>query len=446
MDGPKKKESIEKVLLTFVGNRDPFHHDKKRGHVEGPTLSLLGLDKSQRPSFTQVELFHDEDMRDCARETAKKIQNSFPIEARTHLLSISSVVEYGQIFEALRPKLKELGVDDPPPDREFFINVAPGTPQMHACWLVMAARGEISATLFHKRDDAHLKEGESRLAYVNPYDLVAPLVDKGAAPSGLSADLDAEIQIAWTEIGIVANDENVMRVYRNAAKAARGDIPILILGESGTGKEFLARFIRELSARKDQKLIAFDCGTLPPHLIQTELFGHEKGAFTGAVTKREGLFQAANGGTLFLDEIGNLPLDAQASLLRALQGGHIRPVGSTREQVVDVRFIAATNANIENLIEAGNFREDLYQRIKGVVLTLPPLRERQDIVLMAEHFLKFFGGKYEKQLKFSDNAHQILQEHGWRGNVRDLRMVVERCVLFAVGETIDDSILREAIG
>jgi two-component system response regulator HydG len=221
-----------------------------------------------------------------------------------------------------------------------------------------------------------------------------------------------------------------------AEDVADSESTILIAGESGTGKEVFSRYIHDLSSRSNRRFLSLNCAALPEGLLESELFGHVKGSFTGAVKDKEGLFVAASGGTFFLDEVGEMAPSTQVKLLRVLQQREVIPVGSTEPVSVDVRLIAATNRNLERDIEEGRFRRDLYYRLNVILLDLPPLRERQeDISLLADYFLSKQAGEDEPK-KLSPKALQILQEYLWPGNVRELENVIERAVVLTPGSSI----------
>jgi two-component system response regulator PilR (NtrC family) len=209
-------------------------------------------------------------------------------------------------------------------------------------------------------------------------------------------------------------------------KVAQSNASALITGESGTGKDFVARLLHDLSRRKGNNFISVNCAAFPEGLLESELFGHMKGAFTGAVENKPGLFEMANGGTLFLDEIGEMPINLQAKLLRVLENGVLRRVGGTSDIPFDVRIVAATNKNLREEIAAGRFREDLFYRLNVIHLHIPPLRERkEDIPLLIEHFLK----KFVSEKKMAQDAMNLLMNHAWKGNVRELENVIERILL-----------------
>ena len=236
---------------------------------------------------------------------------------------------------------------------------------------------------------------------------------------------------------IIGRAPEMDKLYRIIAKAAQSMHPVLILGESGTGKEMVARAIHFSGPYRDKPFIPVDCGSLVPTLIESELFGYVKGAFTGAMQAKEGLLAIADGGTVFLDEIGELPVDLQAKLLRALQEKEIRPVGSTKRVPINVRILAATNRNLEQAVAQGSFRRDLYFRLNVLSLRIPPLRERrQDIPILANAFLERAAQSSGRALEVSDDAMRALLAYDWPGNVRELENCLERCCAMSSGSVI----------
>jgi len=247
--------------------------------------------------------------------------------------------------------------------------------------------------------------------------------------------LQEEIRVA-SEFGeIIGRSEPQVRVLRQAEQVAPLDTTVLILGETGTGKELLAHAIHRLSRRHHRSLVKVNCAALPAPLIESELFGHEKGAFTGADSRRVGRFEVAHGGTIFLDEVGELPLDLQAKLLRALEEGEFERVGGSRTVKVDVRLIAATNRNLEQAVHNGTFRSDLYYRLNIFPITLPPLRERkEDVSVLVRHFVKQLSKKVGKEIEgIPQDAMAKLRNYSWPGNIRELRNVIERAVIITQG-------------
>src|SRR3984893_5955992 len=234
--------------------------------------------------------------------------------------------------------------------------------------------------------------------------------------------------------GIIGVSERMQRVYKVIQKVSQHEYPVLILGESGTGKELVAKSVHYSGSRKDRAFVPVDCSSLVPTLIESELFGYVKGAFTGALHGKQGLLEAANGGTLFLDEIGEMPVDLQVKLLRVLQEREVKPVGSTERRRIDVRIIAATNRDLEIGIKSGNFRQDLYFRLNVVQITLPALRERKsDIPLLVTSFLEKFSASQQTSRNISEDAMRQLIAHDWPGNVRELENAIERAVALGSG-------------
>ncbi len=233
--------------------------------------------------------------------------------------------------------------------------------------------------------------------------------------------------------GIIGHSPAIMDVLDMVTKVAECDATVLITGESGTGKELVARALHELSPRRNRELVTVNCPAIPESILESELFGHVKGAFTGANQDKKGLFVAANGSTIFLDEIADIPISIQTKLLRTLQEKEIRPLGSTKTISIDVRVIASTNQDLEEKIANGSFREDLFFRLNVVNIKVPPLRDRkEDIPIIATHFLKRYSARYNKKgLNFSPEAVEYLTNNQWKGNVRELENAVKRAVLLA---------------
>jgi len=267
------------------------------------------------------------------------------------------------------------------------------------------------------------------------------------ASSTLGADMPGELPgEAWRE-AIITRSPRMEKLLAEARLMAQSDASVLIHGQSGTGKELLARALHASSTRHQEALVAVNCGAIPENLVESELFGHVKGAFTGAVRDSVGLFTSAHRGTIFLDEVADLPLAMQVKLLRVLQEREVRPVGAAKSHKVDVRVISASNRRLEDEVAAGRFREDLFYRLHVVGLSLPPLAERrEDIPLLANHFMRSLSLRYARSLTaFAPGALEQLSTAPWPGNVRQLQNVVEKCVVLCTGSLIPAALVQSAL-
>ena len=257
-----------------------------------------------------------------------------------------------------------------------------------------------------------------------------------------------ELARYWSEdLALIGDSPAMAELKRLIERAAPSDVPILVRGENGTGKELVARAIHDLSPRRGQPFVKLNCAAVPAELVESELFGHEKGAFTGAVDRRHGRFEQADGGTLFLDEIGDMPPSMQSKLLRVLEDGRLTRVGGATELKVDVRVISATNRDIETAIAEGRFREDLFYRINAFSLRTPPLRDHlEDVPALATHFVEAACRRNHWRVRsFDPEALGLLRRHSWRGNVRELRNAVERILILSDGETLSTGDTRAAL-
>ncbi|HET9054047.1 MAG TPA: sigma-54 dependent transcriptional regulator, partial [Cyclobacteriaceae bacterium] len=281
--------------------------------------------------------------------------------------------------------------------------------------------------------------------------LVKPFTDKelfdsvDRVLSRLPGTKTKQAALSVPDFGIIGDSEKMLVVFKAIAKAKTTTATVLISGESGTGKELVARAVHYGGQNSNSPFVPVNCGGIPDGLLESELFGYVKGAFTGATETRAGFFQTADGGTIFLDEIGNTSLAMQAKLLRVLQEKEFYMVGSKRQQKVNVRIVAATNVNLLQLVKSGKFREDLYYRLNIIAIDLPPLREReQDVDLLTDFFLSKYGTELDKTVRLSPKARQAFHRYAWPGNVRELQNLLHRLVIFAEGEVIDVPDLPEA--
>lgn len=305
--------------------------------------------------------------------------------------------------------------------------------------ILMSARGSMETVMAATRNGAF-----DYLA--KPFELDTLLASVKRAmepPNGDDAEIEPE-ELPETEM--IGSTPAMVGIYKTVSQVAPTDATVVIEGETGTGKELVARMIHRYSNRAAYEFRAVDCNSIPPALLESELFGAMRGAFTGADRDRIGVFEAANRGTVFLDEIGDIDAAFQAKLLRFLQEREIRPVGSPREKKVDVRVLAATNRDMQKLVEEGKFREDLWFRLNVVRLTLPPLRERRDDVsLLTHYFLNKYNSRYNRNVKLTESGLKALRDFTWPGNIRQLQHLIERLTILAADERIDEEAVRDAI-
>ncbi len=256
--------------------------------------------------------------------------------------------------------------------------------------------------------------------------------------------MNVDIQSIKRRFGIIGNSPLLDRAIEVAVQVAPTDMSVLIMGESGVGKENFPKIIHQYSARKHRQYIAVNCGAIPEGTIDSELFGHRKGSFTGAVSDRKGYFEEASGGTIFLDEVGELPLPTQARLLRVLESGEFIPVGSSQPQTTDVRIVAATNVDLKEAVAKGRFREDLLFRLNTVPIVIPPLRNRaDDIPLLFRKFAADSADRYQMPpLRLSDDAREFIKRYRWPGNVRELKNITDRISILESERLIDASVLE----
>jgi transcriptional regulator with GAF, ATPase, and Fis domain len=445
-----------KILLTFTGFHDPYSLGLVGEEEQpGPIVSLVGARSFDKVFLlsTPATLGHTERTRDALEQSHQ--------EMAVEILDVplDDPTDYQAIIRELREKI-------PPilkkyPDAEFAISVASGTPQMHASWVLLTASGEIPAQILHVRpprfvtkdrpqvseiqltpDDSdvsamlrvveRLASPPEDLAFPPKMELRAPRAEAPEPP--FTADLDKIV----AQLGIVGEHSTFRNAIEITDQLAGSDFPLLVLGETGTGKELFAKLAHRLSGRPGDRFVTLSSPNIPHELVESMLFGHKKGAFTGAVSDQKGKFEQADGGTLFLDEIGELPLPTQAKLLRVLQDGIIEPLGSTEARQVDVRIVAATNRDLPEEIKEGNFREDLYYRLRGGEIRLPALRERRsDIGKLALHILERVNASLRYPKRLTQEALSRMEGYIWPGNVRELQFVIERSARLARKALLD---------
>jgi DNA-binding NtrC family response regulator len=435
-------EHMLDVLLTFTGFHDPYF----KGLVDqeeqpGPILSLLTT-----RSFNHIFLFDTPSTQRVTAET-KAVITRLHHGSQIHVLetNLTDPTNYQEIFKELRTHLvrifEEFG------SARFYVAVASGTPHMHACWVLLTASGEIPARILHVRPPRFVTKQHPLVTEVDLSSHEFPTVRFQGGPIPLE-DSQVDVDSVRIQLGIVGDHSTMQRSLEMGAMLAPSQAPILILGETGTGKELFARYIHRLSGRPREIFVAVNCAAIPEDLVESLLFGHKKGVFTGAVNDQVGKFDIADKGTLFLDELGELPLPAQAKLLRVLQDGLVEPIGQAKAHKVDVRIVGATNRDLRKLVRQGKFREDLFYRLNVGEIKLPPLRERRsDIPKLALHILDRLNGALRRPKRLSAEALSRLQSHGWEGNVRDLENVIERSVRLCRQDVLDadDLLITEPV-
>jgi len=309
--------------------------------------------------------------------------------------------------------------------------------------ILVTAHGDIPTAVKAMNEGAHsFIEKPLDLEYFRAQ--VSRAAERAALQKQNQALQEQVVDLSGGFEGMIGQSQAMQRVVQTARQVAPSDIPVLILGENGTGKELVARAIHAHSKRRKGRLVAMNCAGFAPTILEDELFGHVRGAFTDARTDREGRFEHADGGTLFMDEIGNVPVSQQAKLLRIIESGEFERIGSSRTQRANVRIVTATNANLADLVTQGRFRQDLLFRLNTIEVRLPPLRERQeDIIPIAYRRLAGLAAKYGRRIEgFDDGALQVLRGYSWPGNVRELGNVIERAVLMTRGAAITATDLR----
>lgn len=360
-------------------------------------------------------------------------------EIVVHNTGLAAVTNHRRIYELVAPICEaeaRTGAD-------FTFHLSPGTPAMASIWLLLG-KALYSAKLIQSSREQGVEQAEV------PFDISAEFLPQLLKRLGTSAEERAPEHAAFSDI--VHRSTEMKRVIGLAQRVASWPVPVLIEGESGTGKELFARAIHNASQRASEAFVPVNCGAIPPSIIEAELFGHEKGAFSGADKGRPGFFEQADGGTLFLDELGELPLDAQVKLLRVLENSEVRRVGAVKTQKVDVRVVAATNRSLLREVKEGRFREDLFYRLAVTRLSLPALRARQgDIGVLLEMALEMVNADGLKQVpgyeqkKLSAGAKSVLLKHSWPGNVRELMSTVRRAAIWSDGTTLSQADVTHAL-
>lgn len=426
------------TLIAWLGNTDLRASDGDVAAADGPILSAL---KGRK--FDQVILLSNFPEK-AAKKYVQWLKQHVLTRTRVEQAALSGPTDFADIFRAASKLLADVKAKQP--SASFTYHLSPGTPAMAAVWILLSKTRYPAGLIESSRE-----HGVRDVSF--PFDLAAEF-----SPSDtVSADHDLERLAEGSPPESPGFEEIIHRsapmkqIVARARRLAARDVPVLIQGESGTGKEMFARAIHQSSARAGKAFLAVNCGAIPAELVDSTLFGHEKGAFTGALQARAGQFEAADGGTLFLDEIGELPQASQIRLLRVLQEREITRVGANHPRKINVRIIAATNRVLPAEVQQGRFREDLFHRLAVGVLVLPPLRDREgDIGLLVDSLLARINQDAQSQpgyehKKCSVGARNILLRHSWPGNIRELHNTLLRASVWASGKEINKQDVEEAL-
>lgn len=430
--------TLLKTLLTFTGFHDPFSPSAATGEMRiGPVLTVVA-----ERQFDRVYLFSTPKAADISQRTAEAILERHPgVKVEILEVPLKDPTNYLGILRQLRGHFKKLNAAHP--ESEYSISVSSGTPHMHACWLLLAASGEIPATILQSNPPEFVPAGKPLVREIDINQKDFPTITRPVDASEQEEDDESSILSACRELGIIGEDPAFRKALHEAYVYSQyDDFHVLLLGETGSGKEYFAKFIHHLGPRSGKPMVTVNCSSIPENLVESQLFGHKKGSFTGASTDHEGKFKSADRGVLFLDEIGELPLPAQAKLLRTLDQGEIEPVGSNRPVKVNVRVIAATHRNLREMVAAGTFREDLYQRF-GSSVSIPPLRSRKvDIPILSSQLLTSWNNRHQNQKRLSAAAITELVRYPWPGNVRELNRVIQQSAMLTTGKVVKPEDLR----
>ncbi len=426
------------MLFAWIGNTDLRASLENGGDGIGPIAQALACG-----DYAEAHLLNDHGA-EKGGAYRRWLAGKTTAQLHLHRAKLDSPTNFRQIYRAAVDLLEREKKQNKPVWRVFHLS--PGTPAMAAIWLLLG-KTIYPAELIESSVQAGVNAVEV------PFDIAADYL-----PALYEAASERAVELAsaplpdTTEFDAILHRCDAMKkTIAMARHIAPHNVPVLIMGESGTGKELFARAIHSVSRRRTGPFIAVNCGAIPAELVESEFFGHRKGAFTGASADRRGYLEEASGGTLLLDEVGELPLPAQVKLLRALQSGEAQKVGGTRAVKVDVRVVAATNRDLLGEVAAGRFREDLFHRLAVGVLRLPPLRERQgDLNLLADHILRDINNRCAgvpgwKNKIISVGARNIISGHAWPGNVRELANTLSRAAIWSPGENIGPEDMRAAL-
>ena len=430
---------MKRILTCWIGFTD-LKASTKTGEVGlGPIAQAI-----KARNYEEICLISDLQKQDTA-QYLNWLKSETSGNIKVYEKKLSGPTVFSEIYESAVSVVSDI-CKRHGNEIDLTFHISPGTSQMAAVWIILS-KTRFPAEII----ESSLKHGVKTTSV--PFDISADFLPDLLQKSdrtleNLASGLPKE---APEFKDIIHRSEEMQHVVLKARRIAPRSIPVLIEGESGTGKELFARAIHDASPRRNNHFVSINCGAIPKELVESELFGHEKGAFTGANTKRIGHFEAAHQGTIFLDEIGELPKEMQVKLLRTVQESEVKRIGSTQAIKVDIRIIAATNRNLIDEVANGLFREDLFYRLAVGVINLPPLRERSgDISLLIDRFLEQINLEsknepYYKHKKISASAKNLLLQHSWPGNVRELQNTLVRAAVWSTDDELSEKDIREAL-
>lgn len=426
-----------KLLITFVGMKDPYPQDDE---TPGPILSLLKI----RPFDELYLLCSSVAFLEKAHDLEQEMKDE-NLGGRVNIVDfpVHDVISYEEIWLRLTATLDSIDTTMPARSNEWHFLLDSGTPQMKSCLFLAGRTGRYAVRLLQGIPPFHA-QGTYRVRDITEATPSLPIrhMQARTAPEPQilfqGECLNNEAELLYTaESPIIARSGAMRDALARASRAGKYNEPVLILGETGTGKTILARSIHESGSRSDAAFIELNCSAIPEGLVESTLFGHERGAFTGAERAKSGAMRSADKGTLFLDEIGDLPLIVQAKLLKAIEEKTFFPVGADRPVSVDVRIIAATNRDLRQRIREGHFRRDLYERLNVIAITLPPLRERpDDVEALIDKTIRAWNREYGERKHLSESARNLLRRYPWPGNVRELLNAIRSAAAIATADDI----------
>ena len=438
---------MKSVLLSWIGFNDLNYVKNKEAGV-GPVIALLQSDYSI--NLDEIYLLHNNSRKEDTKKYISHIKETYKDKKiNFHECLLENPTDYEKIYKIALKLIEEIKKKNKE-EIKWHFHTSPGTSQMSSIWLLLA-KTKYPATLYQSYKDKISEKQHVKIVDV-PFNIALEFIPE------LKKKADRELVETWNEIPeftrIIHKSDVMKELLNKAHRIAVHEVPVLILGETGTGKELFSEAIHKGSGRAEKEMKTLNCAAIQETTATAQLFGWKKGAFTGAIKDSKGLFEVCNGGTLFLDEIGDLSLETQTRLLRAIQYGEIQKIGDHETIKVDVRIIAATNKNLMKMVIEGTFREDLFHRINVGILNIPPLRERrEDIGLIADHFLNEINDKFSKNQKifsykhkkFSENTKNFIKNYSWPGNVRELYHTLQRACIWSDSEVINEKEIKNSI-